>query len=57
MVVVEEYLVGLVVTSVDQSVGNLKAGVVVVVGQAALEEDLAVVYREELAVDLVRHLD
>ena len=29
----------------------------VVVGQAALEEDLAVVYREELAVDLVRVLD
>lgn len=57
MVVVEDYLVELVVTSVDQSVGNLKAGVVVVVGQAALEEDLAVVYREELAVDLVRHLD
>ena len=27
------------------------------VGQAALEEDLAVVYREELAVDLVRVLD
>jgi hypothetical protein len=29
----------------------------VVVGQAALEGDLAVVYREELAVDLVRVLD
>ena len=29
----------------------------VVVGQAGLEEDLAVVYREELAVDLVRVLD
>jgi hypothetical protein len=29
----------------------------VVVGQAALEEDLAMVYREELAVDLVRVLD
>lgn len=27
------------------------------VGQAALEEDLAMVYREELAVDLVRVLD